>query len=146
MEEIILEEEPYWIWPMNLIDFDLDDFDEIIKIMSEIEVGNKEYLKNFNRSKLLFVDLLFSILKKFKEQHHCRRDWRYRCPELHGELYDLEIDLMEALEETIYNAKMPLVEIFELMNADEKIGLKGLCRQSKLCEDIERDICNFVGN
>jgi len=145
MEEIILEEDPYWIWPMNLINFDLDDFDEIIKIMSGIEAGNKEYLKGFNSIRLLFVDLLFNILKKFKARHDCRRDWRYRCPELHGELYDIEIDLMDGLEEIINNTKRSLVEIFELMTSDEKICLKSVCRQCNLPYDIERYISHYVG-
>jgi hypothetical protein len=145
MEEIILEQDPYNIWPINLINFDLDDFDEIIKIMSEIEEGNKEYLKEFNNVRLIFISLLDNILKKFKKQHDCRRDWRYRCPELHCELFLVEMDLIEAIEETINYTKKPLIEIFQLMTADEKIGLKNVCRQTRLCEDIERYISVYIG-
>jgi hypothetical protein len=146
MEEVILEEQQNYSWTLNMINIDLSDFDKIIKIISEIEGGNKEYLKEFNNVRLSFIDLLIKILRRFKTEHDYRRGWRYRCPDCYFDLYNIEIDLMDAIEELITYTKKPLIEIFELMNADEKIGLKSLCRQSKICEDIEIYIGVFVGN
>ena len=81
-------------WSLKLVDIEIEDMKKTIQIVKEISKGNKNYLKEISYVKEYFE----KILCFFKYRHDCRRDWRYTCPGLYPDLYDIEERLIYCSE------------------------------------------------
>jgi hypothetical protein len=129
----------YWILEIVLVED--EDVNNIIEIVEQTHNGNMNYLKRFSEVKNYMKFIYRSLIDK----HNNRRDWRYKCPELHPDVYEIEENLIWVLKDLFVFLKRPLSGIFHIITTNEKIGLSGLCSQYKLPTDIEYYICDYIG-
>lgn len=133
--------DPTYYWPLNIVNIEIEEFDIISNIIDLIVTGDRVSLQNIKYIKNYFKN----ILNKFECEHNNRRSWRYKCPEMYSDVYEIEEDIMYTVEDLLSLMNMSPFELFQMMTISEKISLQNVCQELNIPYDIERYVTGFIG-
>lgn len=130
-------------WSLNIVDIEneINELDNISKIIDRIMIGERICLQDIPYIKTF----LKNMLNKFKYEHDNRRGWRYVYPEMYEDVYEIEENIMYTLQDLLVLMEIPPFDLFEMITSIEKVSLKNVCYEKKLPYDIERYTSEFIG-